>query len=454
MADVFYPNVAVAAANNAFSFVWKVSRAMKKAGWTYIASGDGTSKDTTSVATADLWGGNADPSADTYPTGLDSVSAWWLATGPATVKVPVSSNSTGTFLRGEKVTQATSGAEGEILGFMYDTATVANSFLNILARTGTFNGTDVITGASSGATITATATPTVYTAEVLFWKAANTGSGTIYTSRARAAEASLVDLTGASGCTATVAPGGGGTGNSFPTLAAAILGAGGSATHVIWFGTASIGSPKAQVVATNVTGATGVSPDGTFWLMSGNVAAGAGASSGFGYFRLDDTEEGDLDPFVWQSSGGFSSYSRTSVPSAGYNDKWSNNNSMYVANYGLFFGWRRRGFATGDDSTYYSTAALNYLTGVGSVLLNTFATVETVACHTQTIKVREPVWVAPYSSVLKHRKGTLRWFQYVPTGAAYDLWDTKTWVQVFAATSTYPGIILGPWDGTSTPTQS
>ncbi len=460
MANVYYPNVDVAATDNGFTFVWKLTRALKKAGWTYLASGDGTSKDTTGVATSDLWGGNADPSNDTYPTALNTVAAWWLAQGAATVKVPVNSNSTGTFLRGEKVTQATSLAEGELLGFMYDSATPSNSYLNILVRTGTFNGSDVVTGASSGATITATSTPTIYVSEVLFWKATNTTSGSVYGARVSAAEASFVDLIGAAGCTATIAPGGGGTGNSFPTLGYTVRGAGGAATHIAWFNVSSLGTPKAQITATNVTGAANVSPDGTFWLVVGvpsAISATSSGNTGWGFFRVDSIEEGDLDPFVWFAAGAVAS--RTSV-TLGMTDAWSSTNQSWsTISAGLWVGWRRRGFASADAVATYMMSALNYYTvfGNGMLLLLQQNSYENVACHTQTQRVREPVWLCTVNTATKHRKGIVRWLSYTPTGIGYQTWtgEGTTWIQLSTPQSSqYFGILIGPWDAAYSPLQA
>jgi hypothetical protein len=45
---------------------------------------------------------------------------WWCASGPLTVKVPLSALPTGTPLRSEIVTQATSGATGELFGYVWD----------------------------------------------------------------------------------------------------------------------------------------------------------------------------------------------------------------------------------------------------------------------------------------------------------------------------------------------
>lgn len=452
MANVILANKSLSSTGNAFSAVWGLTRAMKKAGWKYLASGDGAStKEITGVATADLWGGNADPALDTYPTAFDTTAAWWLGQGPSTLKIPVSTNSTGTFLRGEKITQVSSLAEGEIMGFMYDSATPANSFLSVLIRTGTFNGTDIITGASTGATITPSGTPVEYRGQVVFWKSsANTYQGSIYYTRASTVETAFSNLLSTTGCTFAVPPGGGGTGNAFPSTAFVPRGTGGSANHASFVLNTAPGNGKYQAVAANAAGATNVSPDGTFWLMLAYAAEGATASGGFGMFRMDDTEDGELDPFLWYSPGGLQSRTQNITE---YNaGSWSNSSYIYGAT-GLLQGWRRRGFGTTDAFAYYYPATLAYYGTSGPCLLDTFTTVENIADHTQTIRVKEPVWALTRSVTTKHRKGTMRWWNFVPTGLGYDLWDTSTWVQVTTATTTVLGLLLGPWDGTSTPTQ-
>src|SRR5271157_3259349 len=118
MANAFSTNFAIPGASNFFQVIWKLTRVMKAAGWTYKASGDGTSKDTTGTAANDLWGGNSNPLNDTY-AGLthlsDTAAGWWVASGPTTVKLSLSANPSGTFLRGETVTQSTSNATGELI---------------------------------------------------------------------------------------------------------------------------------------------------------------------------------------------------------------------------------------------------------------------------------------------------------------------------------------------------
>lgn len=207
MANQFATNFALTSSSNSFNALWKLTRAMKAAGWTYRASGSGTTKDTTGLAANDLWGTSGTPLTDTYtsvgtyvlpasnavtlPTGTINVNsttsfagngniviatsqgwqtiaytgtttttftgctggtgtiytgsqvgfnamsmdsnatggtaagnaacAWLTMAGPLTVKVPLSALPTGTPIRGEIVTQATSGATGELFGFVWDT---------------------------------------------------------------------------------------------------------------------------------------------------------------------------------------------------------------------------------------------------------------------------------------------------------------------------------------------
>ena len=455
MPNVYYANQSLQSANHTFSAIWKLTRGLKKAGWTYVASSDNSAKDTTGTAANDKWGGNADPSADTYPAALDAVACWWMAQGPTIFKVPCNTNSTGTFLKGEKITQATSGAVGEIVGFMYDSGTPANSYLTILTRTGTFDGTNVITGASSAATITPSGAVVSFICEVVFWKTTDTVNGTAYYNRVNTAvDTSLGSLKATAGCTIAVAPGGGGTGNSFPATSQAVRGTGGSASHALWLHNSTIGSPKYQISVTDVVGTTNYSPDGTFWIMCGVPATSATANTGFGWFRLDNTEDGDLDPFVWDYCG-TAGFTRTGNTGVAVSDAWSNLNGRYSSSFTAVTGWRRRGFASTDawQNYQYACLAFFYITST-PVIVGTFATPETVACSTASIKIRESVWVSTYNVVTKQRKGSLRWVYYLPTGAAYDHWDTKSFIQVFTATSSNPGLMLGPWDGATVPTQT
>jgi len=552
MPDVYVANQAVQTTNNTWTGAWKLTRAMKKAGWRYFGSSNGVSKDTTGNPSSDLWGAQTqvsgqngttaalttvagadiivtgltgmtaasvgrylrvsgaasaanngtwqivasissssvrirntsavpsdannnsivwfedDPALDAYPA-LDSVTAWWGARGPDVLKIPIGAASTGTFVRGENVTQATSNATGEILGYVFNTA--SDSFLVVMPRFGTFNGTNVISGGTSAATVTPNATPIVFVCEVVFWKSTNTTDGTIYHVRCDAASESasrLSSLITAAGCTATIAPGGGGTGNAFPALAYCGAGTGGSAAHTSWCQATNHGSPRFQIAVANTINDTNVSADGTFWIVMGYPTTTTNVNNGFGFMRMDDTEDGDVDPYLFVTNTTSASPTRTAMINSGNNATWSNLTYWYSTTMGGWAGWRRRGFSTGDaHSNTWATCALiptrslgtttpptgAYLSSISTTIGN-YSTTDRVACHPATPIPKEPIWVINYTATTKQRKGTFRWAYWVPTGTEYDAWDSFRYIQVMGATSSQLGLILGPWDGSTTPVQS
>jgi hypothetical protein len=548
MPNAFATNKLMPSANNLFFGVWWLTREMKKAGWRYIASSNGTTKDTTGNPFNDNWGpgvqvgaqtaaaaslttvagadqtvtgvtgmttssvgrylkitgaasaanngtwqivsflsatsvtirntaavatdahngsitwSEIDPELDVYATSgnpLETVSAWWAARGPDVLKVPINAASVGTFLRGEKITQATSSAEGEIIGYIFDT--VSTSYLTVLPRVGTFDSTHQITGATSGATVTPSAPVVTYVSEVVFWKNTDTNSGTLYYVRCTDSSGTenaqrFSQLTGTAGCTATVPPGGGGTANDPTTLftpyyAMAVVGTLGSTNHRVWGGSqdSNIGTAKTQSVAVDCINRTGVSADGTFWFLSGMPGLNTTASTGFALHRMDDTEDGDLDPFLWYQ-GAVSTSSQAAQTTVSSSDGYSYASATWAANH---LGWRRRGFSTSDSwNPFYFFSALYAPQAGGLCIIQNTGTVERVACHPASITVREPIWAISVNASQKHRKGTFRWLYAVPTGAAYDSWDSLTFMQVFTPTSSYPGLIIGPYDGVSTPASS
>ena len=552
MPDVYVANQAVQAANNTWTATWKLTRAMKKAGWRYFGSSNGVSKDITGNPSADYWGAQTqvvsqngtaasltttsesditvtgltgmtaasvgrylrvsgaasaanngtwqitgffsatsvkirnasavasdanngsitwfedDPILDAYPS-LDGVSAWWGARGPDVLKIAIGAASTGTFLRGENITQSGTSATGELLGYAFNTST--DSFIVVLPRSGTFNGSGTLTGNTSGATVVPTASPITFSCEVVFWKAADTTTGTSYYVRAdlNSESGSLFStLDTAAGCTATIAPGGGGTGNAFPALAYCIRGTGGSAAHATWCQATNHGTPKFQIAATNVITNAGVSADGTFWIVMGYPAVNSTSMNGFGFMRMDDTEDGDVDPFITIPMC-TSTLNRTQALNTGNAASWSLMTTLFGQTTS-YLGWRRRGFSTNDayQSTYGPSALIcgrastnvntfineGFFSSISASIFN-FSTAEKVACHPLSITVREPVYVSNNTvATAKQRKGAIRWMYIVPTGAGYDTWDSASYIQVLSASSTQLGIILGPWDGTTSPTQT
>jgi len=209
MANKFSMNYPIESSTNIFDAIWKMTRVMKAAGWNVVAHSDGTTKTSSGTNGNDSWGNNADPMDDTYPSGFTSAAPWIVMQGPTTIKFPFTSAPTGTFVRGEPITQATSGATGELLGIVWDSDLVTG-WAVVAPRTGTFNGSNAVTGAISSATFTPTSVKT-FVREVMFSKQSSiTYNGTAYYICAdSSAESSSLfsSLAASAGCTATVHPG-------------------------------------------------------------------------------------------------------------------------------------------------------------------------------------------------------------------------------------------------------
>lgn len=461
MADVIYPNSDLFSSNHAFSAIWKLTRAIKKSGWKYLSSGDGTSKDTSGVATSDLWGGAVDPSSDTYPTGLSSVNAWWNASGPVTLKIPISVAPTGTMIRGEKVTQATSAAEGELVGFDYDGSSAGHAV--ILPRVGTFDSTHLITGAVSGGTFTPSSALGTYIPEVVFFKSTDAINGSIYMQRvSNETENSsrFSVLAGSAGCTETVAPGGSGTGNSFPAPGSYIAcgSQNGSPSHSNWFNINN-NMGKAQIVAVNTTTSTGVSADGTFWILLGDVSSPT-QSQFIGYLRCDNSEDADLDPFVFYKQSGSSLNGSNPATSATTGGNFTSVNFLSYNGVGgsmQFRGWRRRGFASADTFNSYNAVIL-----VGSseqaVLADNNSLPETIACAYTSKRLREPIVLVSQdnTNTLKGRKGSPRWLSAIQGSTTFDSFDVHQKVCIAAPSGSvgFPAILAGPFDGITSALQA
>ncbi len=306
-------------ANNEFSAIWAWSRGIKAAGGIYKASGNGTIKDTTGVAANDLWGGNADPLADTYASvqaQLDTRAAWWCGELPSVVKLGIGAAPTGTFQRGEIVAQAGSGATGEILGGVINDD--GNSgWVIIMPQTGTFDGTGQITGGESGATVTATSY-TLFRQQIVLAKNTTVTTGWIFWEMLTDAEIAASSNTAlfselaanAANCTATTCPGNSSSGsNRFPSYAIPIVGTP-EGNGNVFFGISS-GFGKVHVFVPNMTPAADVSADGTatvtVWDTNNNIYRFLSLQ------RCDDGEPGDASPFAFF---GVTSESATS-PSTG-----------------------------------------------------------------------------------------------------------------------------------------
>jgi hypothetical protein len=544
-------------ANNSFSAMWKLTRIMKAAGWTYKASGDGHIKDTSGTAANDRWGGNVDPTTDVYPsttlsnlssglsaalgtiyvvstsgfpssgtfnlygnsgsvntnitytgttattftgctggsgtmgtgyavTLLDPYFAWWCAEGPSTVKIGIGAASSGTFLHGEQISQATSGATGELVGYVINAA--ANSgWMVVLPRTGTFDGTHVITGATSGATVTATSYNLIRR-QMVFAKDSSVNAGWIFyeavmdTEIAGSSNTALFsDLAAnAANCTATTCPGNSSSSNNlFPAYGIACLGTSQNSGGSAYLFQTPTKFGKAQIAATNATPGSGVSADGSFYCA---VAGTDGTSSTpdsyrtFGLMRLDDTEPGDNDPFVFLTGGtseaATSSTGRTQGTTLGGYPIWSNYGSATYTNTPAK-GYCARtvqtigtgidvysGFTLGLAQAWNGSqgAAQSICTFINGQLIGPFVKIKNHPdAYTVSNRPIELFSVIGPASGLTMRKGVCRWLGAVPNGATNDTIN-KQWLVIFTSTpnsiignNPNPAIVIGPIDGTTTP---
>lgn len=251
-----------------------------------------------------------DPTLDTFlgdeGNALANVNAWWLASGPSFIKVPITVDPTGIFQRGENVVQATTGAEGEIRGYITD-ETGAGCLCIAPRKRGTGGepygwGTgNVITGDVSGATVAQDGTAVAYTQQISIWKGNDQEHGSIYIQAIDKAGESADDfetLVASAGCTATTGPGMGGTGNGFPTLAYVIAGDGGTTTEINWNGSNSAQNiGNGQIIATDAIEEEDYSANGSWGMFSAGQTSLTGHT---GYFHIlcDDGEPVDFHPYV------------------------------------------------------------------------------------------------------------------------------------------------------------
>lgn len=630
MANVIFPNYQPLSSQHQFSIIWKLTRVLKSAGWTYKSSGNGSQKETSGVATNDLWGNNANPLLDTYTTinvlstgaqtlptatlntasspatagfptsgtlqvataangwqtvtytglgatsftgcsggtgsvpasseigfgaiNMDQLTTWWNAQGPSTLKMPIAAaqlaGTNGLFIRGENITQANTGAKGELLGYLFDsdafdttiasgsngfvlpqstinvastsgfttsgtisvttstgvqtvtyTGTTGISFTGCSGGTGTLStgntvsqgqgylvvqprvdgyGADphgwdhahVITGDLSGASVTPSATIIEFVREIVFWKLGSAQSGELYyqcvDGYSESASRFSV-LANSAGAGTSTAPGGGGTGNAFPTAGTFVIeGTGGSLNPVLWFlnGAANNNMGRAAIIATNNTYGPGVSADGSFTVAVGTPYVNAGSFMGFAFTRVDNQEDGDVDPYVWYCPSTDTLFNptrtvQTNTVTSSSNDFWQPQSLGVGSNYFRF--WRRRGWGGVNDMFQNGTFGL--VTGSASstvtIAQNNFDRDKLANTYNDTY-VLEDVWCISHQALTtggtptgKTRKGSCRWLKAVQGGVGCDLYGGRLWLQLANASTTQTyAFVVGPWDGISVQTQA
>lgn len=623
--NVIIPNFPVVSTTNIFNTIWKLTRAMKKAGWKYMSSSDGVTKDSSADPANDKWLSNTttnpgasaasiatpsrgralvtglsgivstdkgkfllisgaataannhmhqieeiisstsvkidartfavasdanngaltwsiiDPTGGAYPSvTLAAAQCWWNARGPSTLKIPITSavvlGSSGfAFIRGENVVQTTTGAEGEIVGYVFDG--VSTGYIVVAPRlrgTGSdpygWGTGNLITGALTGATVTQVGTTLEYRSEVVIAKAANETSGIIAFGNFEPVgdNAQMFSvLAGQAQATATVFPGGitttiavgsnnvslpqatinvasttsfaagpgtiyvvttngpqavtytstsggnqftgcsGGTGTmntnnavgNFPTFAYIALGVGTGPTNVLSWDTDAGSSvcTNAQLMCVDLIEEQNYSADGSWTWAVGNTNVTGGSHTGRGFYRVDDSEDGDVDPYIsFSLMGGVTLYAGTQVSKStntagAVADIFTSNNQIFGSSGTgtvAFRCWRRRGLSSGN--IYQELEVFVDQAGQTNSIVSkaNTNTPDEVATAIVTTKVREPIRVGSVQTSFKMRKGTIRWFWVVQGGNGTDTYDSKKFIQL---SGTNGCIVVGPWDGVTVP---
>jgi len=445
---------------NYFNMVWKMTRVMKAAGWNTVAHSDGTTKTSAGTNNNDSWGTNANPLNDTYPSGLTSAAAWIVMQGPSTFKFVMNAAPTGTPLRGEGVTQTGTSATGELLGYVWNSE-INQGWAVVMPRTGTFNGTGTLTGAISGATITVSSNKE-FKREFMFSKnSANSTTGTVYYICADASGEStqlFSYLATQAGCTATVPPGAGGTGNGFPSKGMVVRGAAGSVNHQTFITNLPAGT-NSQFSAANAVPSAGTSANGSWWFAH---TLTNGQSINFGFFRLDDTEPGDVDPYaiLILSSPAVTqaNYTPTSTitalnPNSGSGPLvWADITSASSL---IWCGNRSRdGYTASYDTGVALTMYCIGSSGSPTISLGGLSNPLRLSNYPATIKpyVAEKCILAYRVAADYFIKGRIRDLLILPAGNRLDTFDNKQSVVFIAITSANTAsVALSPWDGSSVP---
>ena len=411
-----------------------------------------------------------DPRNESLPSKLLGNGAWSVWQGPSTIKIPITAAPVpGTdfdFLSGENVTQATSNAEGEILGFVFDTVNLVGHLVILPRVIGTGSETpykwttgEEITGATSGATVTQDGTALEYRHQMVLAKGTNFPEefGHMYAQSFEPVGEAVEDflaLAQSAGCTATVQPGGGGTGNAFPTHAWVILGtANATAGEAIHGSNSAFTVGNSQIICRDCIWESGYSTDGTAMFLFAHTGGYYDARA---FHRMDDTEPGDLSPYTTYGLGSNSLYSSAGRTAATDSSSVSSTNRMNTvtwdttaASHTWFKGWHRRGLGTNDVYGSYEPFVSWPLISTDNlpVTESRQGTAETVATEPEAVKSREPVRLGSLLESQKTRKGAIRHFTLIQGGVAGQTYGNGKFLQA----SSTSGAVVVPWDEVTLP---
>lgn len=557
-------NLNLTDSTRAFEAIWELTRALKKSGWKFKASSNGTTKISNADPAADNWGSGTvsnagagaasiatpvrgratvtgltgivaadkgrfltitgaitgannnhhqieevlsatsaridarnfavasdanngslvwtvrDPLGDAYSSftaALDANIAWWCAQGPSILKIPFTVGSVGNFTVGENIVQTTTGAEGELIGYTYNSVT-ATGWLSVAPRLrGTGSGVygwqtgNTITGGESAATVSQNGTALDYVYEVVFTKPAANATIQIFVGQFEtvAESAQLFSFCATqAGATATVAPGGGGTGNTFGAAAWVMWGTGttaGTGSRVSGT-TSTLLFLNSQYICVDAIPEQAYTADGSWAMFIATTTSAATAPVGgilYGFQRLNDVEDGELSPYMTINPVGTKplyTNNRTSAGTittiAGQTDMCSF--AFFDATLGTarvcFNGWRGRGMVTTsstpvDAFTEFEIADLAFLqTAIAFVR----ATNTVPRMHSSASPYAKPRGLVQLiytnTTTIRMYKGSLKWLYWVNGDQVTDIYGTDpAWVQL--SSNLQGSLVLGPSDGTA-----
>lgn len=415
---------------------------------------------------------------------------WWVCfEGMETYQICFSSEPAGTFVSGEILTQATSGATGEFLGRVWDPLT-SKGWMIVMPRMGAWNATNVITGGTSGATATPTAVHK-FRRQFVYTKgsASNNwlGSGWygIYRDSSANQLAELWSTKAAhAACTATVAPGASTTaGNRFRNSTAtwgcyvtrcrnnltengvtALVHANGIICDTL--GGASSSNGRAQVSVANIMPGATRSADGTAWVIHGyTLAAFGGALAMHGWFRIDGGEEGEPEVLVNFAHA---------IPASNWASRYENENGNISATYAISYDTFRNSISlqcwykayacaegVGGQVDNIPLVSASYGALTGNQIFNDVRGMWCSRNWGSTFRsyshpaATAPAYKEPYGI---HRGfwGRLRWMYAIQQGVSYQTFESRKYICVYpySAINNYFGMMIGPWDQSSDPLQS
>lgn len=424
------------------------------------------------------------PTQQTYPASITNVNvgvgAWINLQGPSTLKIPIAGNvPSAAFIRGELVTQTTSGATGTLVGCMTDTGTNIGHLViePRIPGTGggvrgwTTGGTDTVTGALSGTTVTTANLTTVeFVRELVIWKAW-AAQGTfqnhmwVQTVDAAAESASRYSgLATAAAVTNVIAPGGATA--TFPAAGSYVLfgtgssnAAGTGAGNPFGLNWASQnGGGSVHVLCATCIENAAESADGSWTLMQGimlqNGTQVPDTYALMGFHHMEGSEDGDLDPYAHTIlfNGSYTGARTANVTSITVASTMNAPSSFGGGNTHAR-GWRRRGFASADAFQDFQVCELVGASGVVAVA-QTVVNPCKVSCHPNpNLQIREALHIVSTQSGQKMRKGYSRWWFWTEGGRCNSLHANGTYVQAGTtmAAGTPGCLVVGPWDGVTIP---